>query len=522
MPEALNKITEQFKDFWSSLDSSQKNRIYITSAVLAVCLAVSLFWLTRSEMVPIVSSSDSNEINEMRSILSENNIAHTLSGDKSSILVDVRDKNDAELAIAVEGYPKGGMNFEDAFSYIKINTTESDKAQIWKEYKKNSLIKKLMMFDDVIDADVELAQPEPSLFDSEIKTTAYVRIDSKSDLTPKQVKGIVMVVSRSVENLDPRNVTVVDNNANILNSETGSEWVEGTNVREDIRYKRRKELENSVYSLFRTPSDNFDYIQVVANPYLDFDKRKVQTVDVQTPDGMDEGAVTESEIISETQENMQDGGAPGVDTNPGETGVTSYQIGETGGSTSTKQEERKKYKYTESSIETERAVGYMIPKQSTMSVTLWWGHRVKDENKLSQDFLDQLLLNVSNATGIPIGNISVNKYKLAPKKEVKIGQADKFRSYVEDYGLFVLVLIMLTVLMFVLIPSRKRKEEMELETATAPGTSGPRFKVPEEDEPVPELDMEERSEVKKQIDKIINQKPEAVAQLLRNWLSEWD
>ena len=46
--------------------------------------------------------------------------------------------------------------------------------------------------------------------------------------------------------------------------------------------------------------------------------------------------------------------------------------------------------------------------------------------------------------------------------------------------------------------------------------------IPEE-EPMPEIEMEERSEIKKQIDKFVRQKPDAVAQLLRNWLSDdWD
>jgi flagellar M-ring protein FliF len=52
--------------------------------------------------------------------------------------------------------------------------------------------------------------------------------------------------------------------------------------------------------------------------------------------------------------------------------------------------------------------------------------------------------------------------------------------------------------------------------------TGPRFVIPEE-EPVPEIELEERSEIKKQIDKFVRQKPDAVAQLLRNWLSDdWD
>ena len=40
---------------------------------------------------------------------------------------------------------------------------------------------------------------------------------------------------------------------------------------------------------------------------------------------------------------------------------------------------------------------------------------------------------------------------------------------------------------------------------------------------LPDISTEEQSEIKRQIDKFVAQKPDAVAQLLRNWLSEdWD
>lgn len=520
MPDVFNKWINQFKEFWGNLDKSQKNRIYITSGILTVCLIFSLLWLTRSEMVSIVSSNDATEITEIRRILSENNIKHVLSPDKKSIMVDIRDKNNAELAIALEGYPKGGMTFEDAYSYIKINTTESDKQQIWKEYKKKNIIQKLLMFDNVIEADVELAQPEPTLFNSDLKTTAFVRINSKIPLTAEQVQGIVMVVSRSVENLLPENVTVVDNYFNILNSDAANGVGSMTTTREEIRLKRKKEIENNIYSLFRSPSDNFDFIQVVANPYIDFDTQKTQTHEYQNPKGMEGGAVTQIETIEETSKNTGTGGVPGTDSNPGETGIPTYPMAGNNGSSTERVEERKTMVYSELMTEVEKAPGNMVPEKSTMSVTLWWGHKVIDESKLSQDFIDQILLNVSKASGIPAENISVAKYKLAPSEEAKITTVDKIKEYIEVYGLPLLIIAMAIGMLIVAMSGRRHKEDLELEPAIAAGT---RFKMPEPPEEVPELDVEDRSKIRRQIDKIIQQKPEAVAQLLRNWLSDdWD
>ena len=60
---------------------------------------------------------------------------------------------------------------------------------------------------------------------------------------------------------------------------------------------------------------------------------------------------------------------------------------------------------------------------------------------------------------------------------------------------------------------------MEPQLATAGGIG-----VSDElDEEIQKISYEEQSEVKKQIEKFVKEKPESVAQLLRNWLSdEWD
>jgi len=77
---------------------------------------------------------------------------------------------------------------------------------LWQNFKKNSLIAKLKMFDNVKDADIELTIPEDTMFftDSKSEAKAAVRITPKGELTPEQVEGIVMVVASSIEGLDPK------------------------------------------------------------------------------------------------------------------------------------------------------------------------------------------------------------------------------------------------------------------------------------------------------------------------------
>ena len=81
------------------------------------------------------------------------------------------------------------------------------------------------------------------------------------------------------------------------------------------------------------------------------------------------------------------------------------------------------------------------------------------------------------------------------------------------------MLILILGLILSLKPKKKKEEAKEEEMEEMPEN----VLLGHDEEPIQELDLEEKSEVKKQIDRFVKQKPDAVAQLLRNWLSDdWD
>lgn len=529
MPEFLAKWKQNISEFWSNLDKSQKNRIYLTSVIVVVAVSLGLYWLTKTNYVPLVSNANSKDITEMTKILDEKGIRkYKLSENGSNILIDVRDKEKAKVALAQEGLPKGDMAFEDAFQMIKLNTTESDKKRLWENYKRSTLISSLKMLDNVKDADVDLALPEPSTYvisdTEEQKPKAYVRITPSGELSQKQVQGIVMMVANSVVGLDPKDVTVVDNNARILNSETESDSIDKVTTQEELRVKRQYELERKVLSFFDGEFEGFDNVKVVANPVLDFDKSSSQIQDISNPQGMDGGAVINSQINEETLVNGGVNGTPGTDTNPDNGNIPQYQVGESNNSSYDKSNKNISYDYNRTNTVTEKAVGTLVPEKSTMAVAIWYGRRAKDDSMLSTEFIDQMKKAASDATGIPVANITVNKYKLAPESPVTTNFMDSINTFVKDYGIFAVILLLIIALIIAAVPRRSKSYIREPEPAFAEVAAAqfmPSVQYAQEE--IPEIDVEEKSEVKKQIDKFVKQKPDAVAQLLRNWLSDdWD
>jgi flagellar M-ring protein FliF len=529
MPEVLTRLQQRVVDFWKDLDKSQKIRVYIIAVILAVAVAVGLFIATRTTYVPLFSNSinDPQELSEINTILQDGNIK--FKSEHNNILVDSRSKNKAESLLVQKGYPKSvdAIFTESYINNIKLSTTESDKRKFDKNTQERLLAAKLKMFDYIEDATVTLTIPEESvlLLDSEEKkeSKAAIWIKPKVKLSKEQVNAIVMWVSKSVENLDPKNITVVDNNMKQLTSDVGDDSIDKVNDQYEMAVKWASELERKVNKLFEGQFTSFDDMAVVANPKLNFNKQssKTKKLDNPTTDGP---AVTSKQTKKIDMVNASaSGGTPGVGTNPGTSTSPSYQIQANGDNSTYKEaNEIVNNEYNETMVEQENSVGDMVPDESSIAVNVKYGIKAKDVTPEEIQTMKQM---VSMATRVPVSNIAINKFKISPPEEVKTQLSDQIKEAFNTYGLFALILLLAIGLMIAALPKRRKKEELqpalELSAATA---GGPRFVIPDySEEELPEIDLEERSEVKKQIEKFVKQKPDAVAQLLRNWLSdEWD
>ncbi|MCX7841533.1 MAG: flagellar basal-body MS-ring/collar protein FliF [Clostridia bacterium] len=526
MPEALSRLQQQLVELWKNLDKSQKNRIFITSAILIVAITIGIVALTRPSYITLIKNADPKEVGEMTKILDDKKIWNRVENGGNAIVINSRDNSRAQAALVQSGYPKStNMTFDDAFKMIKLNTTESDKKRLWEEYKANSLSAKLKALDNVEYADVTLAMPEPDPFVSkdEQRTTANVVVKPRSELSPKQVQGIIMMVARSVENLNPKDISVVDTNLMPLNSEENEATVPGSQY--DMKQKVKRDLEKSVRDIFSGYQfDSFDAIRVVANPVLDFNPQKQTEKIITNPEGREEGAVVSNREIKESVKNAGAKGVPGTESNPGNQNSPTYQIGTGGDSTYEKKQTETNYQHNEKLVESSKALGVMDPEKSSMTVSLMYGKRVLDDSKITPEIIQQIKQDVSLATGIAVSKVSVSKYKIAPPEIEKKQLADTVKEIFNTYGLFAVILLLAIGSIIMAITRSKKEPELELAAQTAGSLTGSKFAAPDaHEEYIQEIDLEERSEVKKQIEKFVKQKPEAVASLLRNWLSQdWD
>lgn len=523
MPEWLMKLWSRIKDYWNELDKSQKTRLYIAAGTLAAVTSITLYFSLKVTYVPLLEKGNDYDIAAIVDYLDSNGIKYKKGS--GQILVDSKRKTDIEFDLASEaGLISPDVIFDQSWSKLSLTVTEEDKEKLWRQFEQTNLVYKLKKFENVIDASVQYTKPEKTFWASSSKQgnqgSAFVLLKTKGTLTPGQVEAAARVVAASI-GIPEENITIVDEFLNPLNVTQADFSVGLASTQEELRRSREDELEQKLYKHFRigvAQNANFDTMSVTVNAKLDFDTLSTREKLYTAPDSEGEGFIKTLETLEEKLENLEDGKAPGLDSNPG---TASYQVGSNGNSSYEKEQNLEERIFNEKETESIKALGKLVAEQSSATITLWYGHLVESADSLTADYISQIKQDASNAMGIPADNISVSIQKLLPEVEPEVRFADSLSRFIEQFGLYILLSLFLVIMLILLIPRRQIVEE---EPEPEPAYAGSQFVVPEKHYTgLPDLEMAAADELKEQIEKFVAAKPEAVAQLLRNWLTdEWD
>lgn len=523
MPEGIKKLWEKFKTFWNDLEKGQKIRIFTLLGVVLAAIVITVALSLRVEYVPLFDTSQEVNLQPVVNYLTENNIAFKKG--ENQIYVDSKLKRDIEFDLSTQGLVSPEITFADTWDKLSLTATESDKENLWKNYLTNDLVYKLKKFENIENATVQYSKPEKTYWvksDQEDKGSAYVMLKTKKALTPDQVDAAAKVVAASL-GIPADRITIVDHNLNPLSRDYSQSDMLKAGTQDEMRRQRQLELENKVYDFFKVgiaQNEFFDTMSVSAHVVLDFDTYKSSSVTYERP-VEDEDAVLSEESLYESLTDGDMGDIPGTDTNP--QGTTSYQWGEEGNGKYIKEHTVRENLYNQKNAEEEKAVGKLIAGQSTMSISLWYGNRIENDSGLTSDYLQQVRQSAASATGVPIENITISVQKIAPEPIAEVTFADTASEIFNQYGFYALMLILLIVMIITALPRKKTGsvEAVALEAAAA--TTGGAEQPFEEIDEIADINVQEQSEIKKQIDKFVKQNPDSVAQLLRNWIAEdWD
>lgn len=539
MAERVKLIQTRLIDFWNKYSAKQKATIIsvVTAVVCAVLLLA--YILTRTEYKQLITCENTKEANEVVTILQENSIEYELSNNSTTISVDSKQYDAAMLLLGANDITSSDMEYEELFNN-SISTTESERKLKSNIYLQDKLATTIESFNGVSSAVVYISNDNKdtaNIFSETKESSASIVITTTDDFNKNSAATIASMVATALGNSDNSKIRVSNSNGELLfsgNDDLYSASSSGSLLtKEEFKEKLKDNRENDIrYILLK---QGFDDAEVVAN--LDFNMDEVNDLYIEyTPTaGSDQGVLKNSyEYVAENASGV--GGVPGTDTNDSDNNNTSYDIFDNTSNSANIETSTMEYLPNERRTNTVKEIGAVNTKNSSVSIVLskyvvyneeeleangdlegiTFEQYIKDNNLekvVPVDVDENILKSVAAASGIDIKNINITAYE----QPIFNFKEEKTINYKDYLPLILLVVIIIMILIVVFkstapVSVEEISPELSVEELLATTTT--------ENRPLEDIEFSEKSDVRKMIENFVGENPEAVAQLLRNWLSE--
>ena len=530
MQERLKGILEKIKDFWKKFNKTQRILfISIFTAIVAIIIVVSIL-TTRTKMVTLRECASESEATEVRTLLSGENISCTIDAN-NVVSVDEKDFVEAKLVLGSNNISSEGYTLQDAVSG-SFTTTAADQEKKYIAYLQSEFEKDLKSMDGVKDARVTVSFPESdsTIFSENEDASITAMLTLTKQLSAEQAEAIGLMLATNVGSNNTNNVVVMDNQANLL-------YYGGTNSSYSTStagQKVQEQLENAIVAKAKQLLIATDlYNEVTVSPSLDVDFSNVEIVDKQytAPDGTDNGLPSHTYEVNSEGALTDASGAAGTESNNQD---TTYEIRNADGTTSTYTLNEYDWYQNERITTTKEASGRVNYDNSSISIVAVKNNILTEEDAQRRGYLDNMTWEeykdanqdpvatnvdpqftdiISRGTGIGTGSISIIAYSQYTFYDAEATQSSPF--FIVQ---IILAVLIAGLLIFIIIRSTRpvavEETEPELSVEDMLATTK------ENRETVEDIDLQDKSATRVAIEKFVDENPEAVALLLRNWLNE--
>lgn len=536
MPDIVKKYLDKIKDIWNKYDRKQKTIFVSSVSVIIIALVILVAVLAKPQYIVVKYCSSAAEATEVRELLTSNNINCTVSSGDWAIRIDAKDEVEAQLVLGSNNISANGFTIQDAMNG-GFTQTESDKDRLYQKYLESKFEKILTKIDGIKAAEVSIwfTDTGSTIFTENKDANITAVLTTTKTLDSSTVEGIGLLLANNVGSNNANNVVIFDaSNGALLYSGATDGTTETATA--STAFKFKKQLEDNLKAEIRDTiiaTQLYSDVRVIPNLVLDNDKVTEIVKEYEAPAGTDQGLYEHSYEVDSSGK-ASNGGVAGTESNDDD---TDYLL-ENGVGTDNEYSLRQ-YDWLQNSkyTTTEKAAGTVKYDESRVSLMLIKYNIVTEEELQTQGLLedvtyeeykianknpiripveDDLTEFISNATGIGQNRISLMGVQINTFID-----SEKNAAPTSLIVQIVLAAIIVALLLFVVLRSARPVtiEETEPELSVEDMLASTR----EQQTPLDEIDLQDKSEARKAIEKFVQENPEAVALLLRNWLSEgWD
>lgn len=226
-------------------------------ALVSAIMIVLWMWSQAPEYRVLFSNYSDRDGGAITASLDQMGVEYKFSEGGSAILVPAEKIHDLRLKLAAQGLPKGGNVGFELLENQKLGVSQFLEQVNYQRSLEGELARSIQSLGSVSAARVHLALPKPSVFvRDQQKPTASVLLNLQPGraLDQGQVSAIVHLVASSVPELTIGNVTVVDQNGNLLSdtsNKAGNKGLDATQLKyvEQVQQNIIKQVESIIAPL---------------------------------------------------------------------------------------------------------------------------------------------------------------------------------------------------------------------------------------------------------------------------------
>ena len=212
---ALGRLRSRFGE----LSNQQKLGLMFGLAAFVALLVGSWIWSQTPDYRVLYSNLSDRDGGAIIASLQQMNVPYKMAEGGGAILVPSGQVYEVRLRLASQGLPKGSVVGFELMDGQKLGMSQFQEQVNYQRALEGEITRSIQSLSAVQGARVHLAIPRPSVFIREqVKPSASVLLSLYPGrmLDAAQISGIAHLISSSVPELPLQNVTVVDQNGNLL------------------------------------------------------------------------------------------------------------------------------------------------------------------------------------------------------------------------------------------------------------------------------------------------------------------
>lgn len=254
MQDFIKQVTQNFVDFFKSLDVNRRIGLIAIGAMVVVAITGMIIWAAKTQyklLYTDLSKEDSATISQM---LEAGNISYQVADDGKSIYVPEDQVDIWRLEIAKKGVDFSTTIGYEVFDNQAFGTTSFVQKINKQRALEGELMKTIKHIRGVERARVHLSLPESSPFVAEKKapsSSVVLDVVRGLTLTKEEIKGIQQLIAASVEGMRVKDVVIIDSKGSRLTENVGDPMAEHTANRLALESKVNRKYESQIEEILK-------------------------------------------------------------------------------------------------------------------------------------------------------------------------------------------------------------------------------------------------------------------------------